>query len=482
MRIVESYISWKEGKLNENLAAAKAYMEKEYAQEINKKSSELTPEEKNAALSNRAYQEIIKMIGNSTGFANAFVKFHFEQRVSLQRLKELLTKLNTERHILSQLPKNLDQYASAEKVGAANGFEQLNDAIRTLERVKESKWFIDNLPKALRDQYREASADVKTEVINIAQQLSEMEKSTIARLMEKIKAFASWSLDDMIKYCTNYIAGFSNLNLSSKIKDIEELAPQAGILYSDDKYLVLSMRTEDAQKKLCSVANWCINRGSFHTYAKNALQINIFNFSEESSDPMFLIGTTISYEGKVTASHDINDKDIVKSSNFKDHFSKLEYPTTLIDAIESSLSTEASIKKLVYKLSFDNTTPEKILLNILHSSYELEENFDIETLKEIVLILQDKIGPLLENEASKKEIVKIFEENGVLSKLSLSIAYSLFGKGDTQSYSVLYGATSEIYAEIEDEVKNNPAVMNNLIKNVMDQKEYILSNLQKLSN
>lgn len=482
MRILESYFSWKGSRVNENLGAAKSFIEKIYAQKLNKKPAELTPDEKKEALSDKAYQSILKIIGDNTGYASAFVKFHFEQRVPIQKLAELFTKLQTEKHILPNLPKNLDQYASAEKVGAANGFEQLNDAIRTLERVKEAKWFIDNLPRPVRDQYRSASNELKTEVINLAHQLSELEKANIARLMEKIKAFSDWKLDDVIKYCMNYAAGFSNLNLSEKISEIESLAPQAGILYSDDRYLMLSMRTEDAQKKLCSVANWCINRGSFSQYARNALQINIFDFSKETTDPMFLTGTTISYDGRVTASHDINDKNIMSVSAYDEHFKNLKYPESLIRAFAASLQTEVSIKKVVYKLSIDNVSPDRLLTSTLHASYELEDSFDISVLKELVLIIQDRLAGIIERKSGRDSIIKIFEDNGVLSKLSLSIAYSLFGKTARDAYARLYKATSEIYAEIEDEVGKNPTLLNDLVKNVLAQKEYIIVNLQMLSD
>ena len=120
---------------------------------------------------------------------------------------------------------------------------------------------------------------------------------------------------------------------SKKVAELEELEPEAGVIYSDDQYLVMSMRTENAQKKLCSVANWCINRGSFSSYATDAVQLNIFNFGTDPSDPLFLTGTTVYYNGRVRTSHDINDRHIMKSSDPAEHLSQLGYPDSLVSNV-----------------------------------------------------------------------------------------------------------------------------------------------------
>jgi hypothetical protein len=447
MKVCESFNGWLETEsINENqIASAKIFMQKRYANKLDKNSSELSKEEQDKALSDPDYLKIIKLANQWPGYMLSFVKFHFEQGIpilnpgpreenSIMDLNDLIEVIKNKKHVIQQLPKTIDQYANAGKVGNANGFEQLTDAIGKIERFKEAKWFIDALPKPLRDQYRSLNSEKQNGLITSAILLSKSGKNSIDRLFKKIKAMTNWPIEDFIEYTANYIKGLENSNMSSKIKELEDLSPEAGILYSDGQYLVMSMRTEEAQKKLCSIANWCINRGSFHRYADKGIQINIFNFETDVTDPLFLTGTTIAFDKTVTDSHDINDDNIKRTSNPVIHFQNLGYPKDLIDSIMNNFNTECDIKTAISELweKTKGLNTQKIISSLFQAtrgflSGSMSEDEWGKIAGVVAEIISDDRG------INKKDFMNHFKENGIISDTGLNVFNSLIGDDYTKS-------------------------------------------------
>jgi hypothetical protein len=259
--------------------------------------------------------------------------------------------------------------------------------------------------------------------------LEKLGKSAINRLFEKIKSMERWDIKDVIKYISNYIGGFSNLEMQKKIDELENLEPEAGIIYSDDNYLVMTMRTEDAQKALCSVANWCINRGSFHTYANKGLQINIFNFGTDPSDPLFLTGNTISFEGKVTDSHDIYDGPIVKDRDPREHLTRLGYPRALVDTVMYSLEPEFAIKKSLSQL-YKSTKVDDIIGALLGASKgdlagKMPEGIWNKIAGTVSEIIYNK------KKISKSEFMKFFIDSGIYTIAGWMVFDSIIGNDYT---------------------------------------------------
>jgi hypothetical protein len=432
--LVESFSNWLSGyDINENISAAKIYMQKRYAKEIKKELKDLTPSEKDKALDNAAYLKILDLLKGHPGYVMPFTKFHFDQGIGMPQLIQLLNTLKTGRHLIQQLSKPIEQWANTEPVNGISGFEQLNDELRTLEREKEAKWFINGLPRNLRDQYRALDKDKQQMVITLAVQLNELGKSAIDRLFEKIKSMDRWKIEDVITYTSNYINGFSNLEMKKKITELESLDPEAGILYNDDKYLVMSIRTEAAQKKLCAVANWCINRGSFHSYADKGLQINIFNFGTDPADPLFLTGNTITFDGKVTDSHDINDKSIRKSSEISAHFKELGYPDSLISVIENDFEDECNIKRALdkfYRRGSVMRPQEMVMSLIVMNRGLLAGTMSNDAWEKISGVVAKILAG--ENNLTNKTFMKCFIDSGILTEAAWNIFDSIIGKDYTE--------------------------------------------------
>jgi hypothetical protein len=474
MRIVESFNNWLAGhSLNENIAAAKIYMQKRYAKRLRKDPNALTPEERDMALTDPVYLQILKLIKAYPGYAMPFIKFHFDHGATVQDLTSLLEIIQTKKYLIQQLTVSIDQWANAEPVNGIQGFEQLMDELRTMERAKDTKWFMEALPRTLRDQYRALDGERKKEAITLVIQLKELGESAIGRLFAKIKAMSSWTIEQVLEYTANYVKGFANLGLSKKVKELEELEPEAGVIYSDDQYLVMSMRTENAQKKLCAVANWCINRGSFSSYASDAVQLNIFNFGTDPSDPLFLTGTTVYYNGKVRTAHDINDKHIMKSSDPTEHLTQLGYPQALVSNVVQELATEMMVKKVVYDLKLDKTKPVELLFNIIKQSYLVDPAANQDSLNIVLHIVDTRIKQNL----TQDQVLKMYKDQGVLSKFSAQLVKMLLADAGGADIQAIIDATLSIFAEVNLIAKEDPSLVFPQVRNILAQENDVLREL-----
>jgi hypothetical protein len=474
MRIVESFSNWLAGhSLNENISAAKIYMQKRYAKRLRKDPNALTPEERDKALTEPAYLQILELVKAYPGYAMPFIKFHFDHGATIQDLTQLLEIVKTKKYLIQQLTMPIEQWSNIEPVNGIKGFEQLMDEIRTMERAKDAKWFMEALPKPLRDQYRSLDGERKKEAITLAIQLKELGESAIGRLFAKIKAMSSWTIEQVLEYTANYVKGFANLGLSKKVKELEELEPEAGVIYSDEQYLVMSMRTENAQKKLCSVANWCINRGSFSSYASDAVQLNIFNFGTDPSDPLFLTGTTIYYNGRVRTAHDINDSHIMKSSDPTEHFTKLGYPKALVSNVMQELATEMMVKKVVYDLKLDKTKPVELLFNIIKQSYLVDPAANQDSLNIVLHIVDTRIKENL----TQDQVLKMYKDQGVLSKFSAQLVKMLLADASAQDIQAIIDATLSIFAEVNLIAKEDPSLVFPQVRNILAQENDVLREL-----
>jgi len=454
MRIVlESFRVWLDiQRIDENISATKGFMQSRYAEQLNKRANELTPEEREEALRDEDYLKIVDLTKGYPGYAMPFIKFYFEQGVTLEQLGEILNIARNEKHILQQLSKPIDQWANTAEVDGLTGFAQLTNEISAIRRAKEAKWFVDDMPRELRDRYRSSSKDKQEALNDLAIELKKMDGRIVKRLIAKIKSLSTWPIEDVTSYVASYVKGYQNLGLQKKMEELENIAPQAGILYSDSGYLVMSMRTEKAQKELCSVGVWCINKGSFYNYADKGLQINIFNFSLESTDRMYLVGTTITFDGKVTNCHDINNTSIIRSTDPRKNYEMLGYPEDLIEEVMDKFDRECSIKKAVdtfYKKSNDLTVPKIIESLIISSKALIEGTITEKEWENISGIVAEIIAE--QKKITKNDFMKEFKEMGIFNQAGLNVFDAIIGNDYTKSdIEDILASTEFVIAEIEN--------------------------------
>ena len=424
--------SWRSLALNESIRDAMLWMQKRAAARLKKEPAELSPEERAGALAEPGYQKILELTASAQGYTFPFVRFHFKHGVPFAKLEELFNLLRQESWIASQLSHPISYWASIEDHrGPGNGFEKLEDEIRLIQKIKKAKWIVERLPRRLRNAYRAAGKEDQQRLINAAERLKALGEIITERLFEKIKAMDGWSFGEVLDYIDNYLLGYANASMKAKIDEITALEPEVGVLYLDGRLLAISLRTEKAQKGLCSVANWCINRGRFLSYTRNAVQVNVFDFGESPTAPMFLTGTTISYQGKVTASHDINNKDLLTVGDPAQHFEKLGYPASLVRAVVEDLPRESTVKKLVSDLNLDADSAEKILVSVLKHGYNFKPEQSPESFEVIFDLIKSRLASKIYG-VEPDQVISLLKDGSAL-QVFLNVTQALVADLESRS-------------------------------------------------
>jgi len=229
MRIIESFNSWKRSDrlLNENVQAAKQYMLKRFAQAKGIESSEITPEDQARIFANEDYKKVLQLIQPLPGYASTFVKFKFDHRVSFEQLAELLEKIKANSQFLGELSMPIIEFPNQDKVNGVPPFEALMDEFNQIETRRKAKWILNELPGNLRRAARELPKEDLQRLFNAATIMNDLGQEVKVRLLKKAKAFTNPI--DFIVYAENYVKGYLNSDVQSKIDKLEQL-------YKDRKY------------------------------------------------------------------------------------------------------------------------------------------------------------------------------------------------------------------------------------------------------
>jgi len=415
--------------LNENVQAAKRELTKRYAEKHG--IEEITPEIEQKAIDNKYYAKIREILKGGDGYVYAFTLFHLDHRATLGDLEELYKKIKENSGSLGSLPMSVEEYAKQETVNGVNPFEALMDQFHNIEERRKYRWIIDKVNGDLRRSIKSMAPEKIDRLFKAAKLIDEADEeagdyidpetgkpsNNRISLLKKSNAFNDG--DKFLVWVEEMADGVSNSEISAKVNALRAIQPEAGIIYNKGGYLVMSVRTEKAQKELCSIANWCINRGAWGTYGgrTGSLQFNIFNFNLMVTDPMHITGTTIYASGQVHTAHDKNDDYIQKSTDPEKHFAGLGYPEDLITSVMSSMETEYTIKNIVADLGIDTSKPADLLSMLVKSTYKI--NLDVEeNIRNIIVgIIRDQLSTKL----SKSEVMELYMKFGVLSTFSAKI-------------------------------------------------------------
>lgn len=459
MSNVLSFSNWsKTDQLNENIQAAKSFLLKRNADRLGIEVSEIPAEDQQKILNNPEYKAILELLKSNHGYVYPFVKFRFEHGASMDQLRELYQKIKDNAGVLSTLPMTIEEYSNQSLINNVPSIEALIDEFENIEVRRKHKWIIDKvngdlrrsiktLPLSQIDRLYKAAAIIdKADAEAGDFEDPETGKTTNNRisLLSKTNAFTDAS--KYIDWVEEYAQGVANSDVKAKIDELRNLEPEAGVVYNRGGYLVLSIRTERAQKALCSLGAWCINRNMWSSYGgkSNALQINIFNFNKPLTDIMHLTGTTIT-DDRVTNAHDKDNTNIVKSSNIKDHFLGLGYPSDLVDRIVSSISQEHAIKKLVTGLGIDTSDSKKLLASLIQTSYKLDAEPN-DSIKNIIIKL---VKDNLTNKLSEEQIIETYGKYGILSVTSARLANLLIPNMSPQNKDKLIEANDKIFDSLK---------------------------------
>ena len=516
MRIIESFTNWKNIiHVNEDLASAKTYMINRYKNKQTGGSSnrlntndtaDLTPEEKDAALLDSDYLKILKLTEPFPSLTLAFVKFHFDQGISIKSGVLNLTNLANQlsdpatNAIIKALPKQISQYASQEtgdQFGHGSGFEELTDQINKGIRSKAVYVeILDKIPNPLRSLIKAEPEDSLVKIVNLLVELSSINKK-IGEFIETdkdsplfgkpttvlrnfflfVSTYKNKPVKDFYEKINNMVKGLSS-NKAEKIATAIDLEPQVKILYDKDNYLAFSIRTEEAQKKLCSEANWCINDRSFNTYASNAVQLNIINYNEPIATAKYITGTTINFDsGDVTTSNDYNNLNIKKSSNLETHLSQNGYPEQVVTSIISQMPSEILIKYALYSIGDSSVGLLTFIEKMITSTYKQPSTKTTVigklNLDEIIEIIQPQITKYLD----ERKLVDLYKKYGILSLDSVKLFKLLLPNISEENMAEIYSITIGNYARIHKSAKLNISVLMPQLTKILDEEDRVRAEL-----
>jgi hypothetical protein len=322
----------------ENVQDAKSYLVKLYADKNSIKPSDIDEETKKRIWNNPKFLEVKDLMDKNKMPGNTFpfVKFAMDQRASMEQLEEIVELLKDNKNNLNSLPMTILEYSKIDrnkkKQGDEDeedddhrpGWEMLRDDLSNIERKRKLKNFIDRLTPRMKEYVTKKATTKQLEKLEeISNQLKLLPKNDEGR--EAWDAFfypdlgvlndhgkvkgRMGSYDDTITYteykdtskamegiisdAESFISKWGE-DEDAVIAKIKALGPQAGIIYARDGFLIMSARTPDAQRLVCSETGWCIRTDStFWSYSSGRVQINVINNNIPTSERNSLVGITI---------------------------------------------------------------------------------------------------------------------------------------------------------------------------------------------
>jgi hypothetical protein len=480
MSQILTFTDWRKGaSLNENIQAAKAYLTKKANEDPEFKRFS---EDGKDPLKHPDYLKILELLKSNQGYVYPFVRFRFEHKASMEQLEEIYHKIKENPGAIAQLPMTIEEYSKQTRVNGVNPAEALIDEFVRIETRKKHRWIIDKVNGDLRRSIKALPKESIDRLLVAARVIDEADaesgdyvdpetgkvSNNKITLLKKTNAFTDGA--KYLAWVEEYANGVANSDIKSKINEIKQLEPEAGILYSNGGYLAISVRTESAQKALCSSAAWCINRGSWGSYGgkAGAIQINIFNFNLPTTNVQYITGTTIT-NGKVTASHDKEDANLLTTSDPADHLSKY-YPKELVEVVVSKIEREVKLKQFITNLGVDNAKAEQLLESVIKLSYQLDRESNEADRNVMVTIIKDH----LLNKLSEQEIVSTYSKLGVLSEFSARVLNSLFPNLSKETKDKVIDATSRIMTQLKTILARTGRDYNPTLTNAVDHEDEII--------
>lgn len=363
--------------INENLEAAKNFLRRKLLDEEKKKNPKLNLtiagiEEyskqlrKNPRLERNPiadkilsvdrspeFGKIVQMLGDKTGWVNAFVRFHFELGVPVDDLQQTLDKIKELPQQDVKLLKNADAYATM-VVGAdkKTGYEVLLDDLAEIEVIRAVANFVRQLPgdfvvkneyardfgqtvPSLRKAAKEATGKTKGQIREISIAFDSLgenaeEKKSLQRIF-MVSCLRYRTLSEVIMKAYDYIDAASKKTISDLLLTIDKanvdygFANGAELVYNEKNVVIFEVKSYQANVLLNSATKHCIkdSYSQWENYVSGDANFNkqyyIWNFNLSSASNEFIIGVTVEPEFKIRAAHYKDDESI---PNIKAYVSK----------------------------------------------------------------------------------------------------------------------------------------------------------------
>jgi hypothetical protein len=486
--------------LFEDVQQAKDYLFKISAKKMGKKPSDLDDEIKKRILTDPLWIAVRDLTQKTPGYTFMFTKFAFDEHAPMSTLEEILSKLTQYKQILGGLPMKVEQYSKIEpsKEDHRPGYERLDDDLVQLERKRAVKDLYNEFTSKLKDDFKGASPDQVNALVEITNQAKSKGEDCWRNLLgwnpetKKYNLSRYDNLQEFIEFATKFIEQYGKGGEGAFEKEIKELGAQVGVFYNEGDYLAVSVRTSEAQQKLFGDLSWCITRStaSFWGYSGGNLQINVFNFSLPITDKMYVIGMTVSPQGKITDAFDKFNNRLVGSSNkpFWEYLAKEGYPKTMVEKMKSKFPDEVRIRKSLEAFQKYRETGGQLgarevirylvgLTNNVASGIMTPQEWE-EISGEVSKIIFDDMG------FTSDTFLDFFKENGIYSDSAWNVFHSVVGEKYTkQDMESIIKATNEGFETFQDLIEFGALKMKkvelDLMKKALAEKEEILDRARK---
>jgi hypothetical protein len=366
--------------INENVQQSKTYLVKKAQQDKKEQTGKDTPldeREIRMAENNPNFLKIKDMVRDNPNWTYLFVKFFFEDEISMEDLQQLYTRLREFRQNLNELPMAPERYATIvpDDKDRRSGYERLTDGLTQIGLNRIAKKFVDKLPgeflvnnkqakdygqtvPSMKDEYRRSPNTIKQKVAGISQALSELGEDKFNFFVSKIKRYRS--LNEVINAANNFIKAS---NIDGQQKFIEALIDAnkkfgevngAEVVFDENNILIIEVRSFQANRALNANTSHCIkdSQGHWDSYVGDNnynKQYYIYNFNLSPSDNYSIIGITIEPNQKIRACHIKNDNSLGTGSTFpnllKDWQKKYNINDDLWSYFKPMTNEEITIKK-----------------------------------------------------------------------------------------------------------------------------------------
>ncbi len=433
---VQDFLSWQQGIIFENVQAAKDFMLKMQSEMSKKAASELSNEEKERALRHPDFEAIKKMLAKNPGWTLAFTRFHFLENASLAQLQELFDDLMSKRQILGNLPQPVEAYSKiVDKKDSDDkrpGWERLTDDLIILERKQKLKKFYNEMTADQKALFDKATAEQLDQLTEIANQFEAKGPEAFKMFVKSISRYKN--LDALIDAATEFVSQYGK-GFEELFNKIQELGSQVGVLYYKDGYFIFSTRSQDAIKKLCGDASWCIVSSSNHfwNYSGGRVQVNAFNFNLPVTDDLSLIGMTVEPNGKIYAAYNRPNRSISSmGSTYKEILKNAGFPQDAIESVDKKFDDEVNIKLVLEKFfkESEGWDSRKVINSLISISRGLAKGVVSERdWEQISGAVADII--MTSEKISTSTLLETFKNNGIYSDSGWQVFDTLVGDNYT---------------------------------------------------
>jgi hypothetical protein len=255
--------------------------------------------------------------------------------------------------------------------------EQMEDGIIRVIHNNKVKKYANSFLRSYKNLMNEESYNLFDTIMD-----KDLDREFIQNEIRKVASFKD--SNDLNKVLTKIVENEHSVDYILSI--IENKKLDVDTLLKTDKGLVISINDFEASEALGS-NQWCISTHE-HYYEEYLFQNNddlqlgdgadeeniikghqlfVFDFDKEPSDPLFMVGVTVSANGTIVAAHDKNDNDIlseVKSTVYDNSYNVTQKGD--IAFLKNKDLFSFSLEDAIKNIAFDKDEAKKEILSELH--------------------------------------------------------------------------------------------------------------------